>query len=51
MHVLEGFDNQRENNLVCNFWKSLYGLKQACRKWNVKLCDALVKVGYSQSKL
>lgn len=51
MHIPEGFDNQGENNLVCKLRKSLYGLKQANMHWNVKLCDALINDGYSQSKL
>lgn len=27
----------------------MYGLKHASRKWNIKLTDALVTAGYSQS--
>lgn len=35
----------------CYCQKSLYGLKQASRQWNVKLTDALVASGFIQSKL
>lgn len=42
---------QRERPPVYKLNKSLYGLKQAPRQWNVKLTEALLRLGFAQSQL
>ena len=52
MSLPEGFSSQGETSgMVCRLVKSLYGLKQASRQWNVKLTDALVDLSFNQSSL
>lgn len=48
MKMPQGFCKKGENK-VCKLVKSLYRLKQASRRWNMKFIDALVTVEYSQS--
>ncbi|CAK1594133.1 unnamed protein product [Parnassius mnemosyne] len=39
-----------KGNKVCHLLKSIYGLKQASRLWNIILCKVLKELGIEQSK-
>ncbi|XP_022031129.1 uncharacterized mitochondrial protein AtMg00810-like [Helianthus annuus] len=49
MKLPHGFSNANETR-VCRLRKSLYGLKQASRNWYHKFTDALLQLGFVQSK-
>lgn len=42
--------HRQGGNLVCHLQKSLYSLKQASQQWNSKLTEALINIGFHQSK-
>lgn len=48
--ALSGFNVQGDKP-VCRLIKSLNGLKQAPREWNLKLTESLIKLGFIQSHL
>ncbi|XP_039056742.1 uncharacterized mitochondrial protein AtMg00810-like [Hibiscus syriacus] len=50
MVLPDGFCSQMESK-VCTLHKSLYGLKQASRQWNLKLSEALVTAGGAKPTL
>ena len=45
----EGFATKGKEHLVCKLKKSIYGLKQSPRCWNVALDDHLCDIGFTQS--
>ena len=45
----EGFATKGKEHLVCKLKKSIYGLKQSPRCWNVELDDHLCDIGFTQS--
>ena len=46
MQQPEGFSEKGKEHFVCNLKKSIYGLKQAARVWNLKINDVLLKDGF-----
>ena len=45
-----GYEELDRKKYVCKLFKSLYGLKQAGRKWYDALCIALANIGFNQSE-
>ena len=47
----EGFEEHDEKHLVCKLKKSIYGLKQASRKWYLKFDEVITSLGFVENKV
>lgn len=45
----EGFIEQDQEQKVCKLKKSIYGLKQASRSWNIRFDTAIKSYGFEQN--
>ena len=50
MELPQGYEEKDPKRYVCKLNKSLYGLKQAGRKWYDALCKALAEIGFKKSE-
>ena len=49
MSQLEGFIEWGQEQKVCRLLKSIYGLKQASRSWNIRFDETIKSFGFHQS--
>ena len=47
MDQLLGFELKGQERKVCKLKRSIYGLKQASRQWNLKFHQAMLKDGFT----
>ena len=45
----EGFTS-KDNTQVCKLQRSIYGLKQASRSWNIRFDETIKEFGFSQNE-
>ena len=45
----EGFTS-KDDNQVCKLQRSIYGLKQASRSWNIRFHETIKEFGFSQNQ-
>ena len=49
MMQLEGFITKNQEHIVCKLKRSIYGLKQASRSWNIRFDQAIKSFGFEQN--
>ena len=49
MMQLEGFIAKNRKHMVCKLKRSIYGLKQASRSWNIRFEQAIKSFGFDQN--
>ena len=49
MQQPEGFIARRQKHMACKFLRSIYGLKQASRTWNIRFDQAITLYGFEKS--
>ena len=49
MMQLEGFIAKNQEHMVCKLKRSIYGLKQASRSWNIRFDQAIKSFGFQQN--
>ena len=45
----EGFITKNQKHMVCKLKRSIYGLKQASRSWNIRFDQAIKSFGFEQN--
>ena len=45
----EGFIAKNQEHMVCKLKRTIYGLKQACRSWNIRFDQAIKSFGFEQN--
>jgi hypothetical protein len=46
----EGFGEKGNKSMICKLNRSIYGLKQASRQWNILFDNVLTSYGFSMTK-
>ena len=49
MMQLEGFIAKNQEHMVCKWKRSIYGLKQASRSWNIRFDQVIKSFGFEQN--